>query len=246
MELVLLAEAQNATFDKEYHSPEELNRKIAIIRDRFPAGEINILDIGGGNGVFLDALLAAFPAAEGHIVDISQHLLSRNQSNPRKHLIHGSIADLPNLLPDRTFDVITVNWVFHHLVGASYAASLSNQITTLKMLSRMLSEHGILVVAENMIDGYFKTDLPSRIIFGLTTVRNQTFVRAIERYFHTAGVGVCFHSQRRWEALFNRAALSLRHTDIGPIWPRKLKGKFLFLFLFLRSERHGHFVLTAS
>ena len=245
MELILLAEAQNATFDKEYHSPEELNRKVVVIQDRFAGGPISILDIGGGNGVFLDALLEALPAAEGHIVDISQHLLSRNKRHPRKHLVHGSIADLPRLLPNRKFDVITVNWVFHHLVGASYAASLSNQIDSLRMLSALLADNGILIVAENMIDGYFKTDLPSRIIFALTTVRNRAFVRAIERYFHTAGVGVCFHSQWRWEALFKTASLTVEQKDIGPVWPRKLKGRLLFLFLCLRSERHGHFVLTS-
>jgi hypothetical protein len=45
MELKFLEEDQNATFDCEYHTPEEIAAKVDAIRASIPGGPQTILDI---------------------------------------------------------------------------------------------------------------------------------------------------------------------------------------------------------
>ncbi len=67
MELKYLVEEQNAAFDEEYHSAAELRSKVELLRKQFGNdGPRSIPDLGGGNGIFLDALLAEFPKARNH------------------------------------------------------------------------------------------------------------------------------------------------------------------------------------
>ena len=127
MELVTLSEAQNAAFDSEYHSVIEIKTKVAVLRDLLPGGPRSLLDLGGGNGAFLDEMLTAFPAARGTNLDISEHLLGKNKPHPRKRLVHGSIGDLTALFPREKFDVMTINWVLHHLVGPTYGSCDNNR-----------------------------------------------------------------------------------------------------------------------
>ncbi|HEY2675412.1 MAG TPA: class I SAM-dependent methyltransferase [Steroidobacteraceae bacterium] len=243
MKLAYLDESQNEAFDFEYHSEVELKAKVAFIRDTFPNGPRRILDIGGGNGKFLDGLLAEFPESEGYLVDISRNLLDKNRPNPKKHLIHGSFEDLPRLLPGTTFDLITINWVLHHLVGPSYILSVKNVEQALAMTSRMLGPRGLLFVAENEYQGLLETNVPSHVIYTITRIRNPAVVGLTRRYFNTAGVGVCFQSKRGWFKIFERCGLRVDYYKQHSPWRHGLKKHLLFLALFLRTQRHGHFAL---
>jgi hypothetical protein len=243
MQLGYLDESQNEAFDFEYHSEVELKGKLAFIREVFPNGPPRILDIGGGNGKFMDRLLAEFPQSEGYLIDISQNLLDKNQPNPKKHLIHGSFEDLPTLLPGKTFDLITINWVLHHLVGPSYRLSVENVRQALAMTSRMLSDKGVLLVAENEYQGLLESNVPSHVIYNITRIRNAAFVGLTRRYFNTAGVGVCFQSKRGWFNIFKRSGLRVDFYMQNSRWKHGLKKRLMFLFLFLRVQRHGHFGL---
>lgn len=243
MKLGYLDESQNEAFDFEYHSEVELQGKLAFIRDAFPNGPGRILDIGGGNGKFMDRLLAEFPESEGYLVDISQNLLDKNRPNPKKHLILGSFEDLPELLPEKSFDLVTINWVLHHLVGPSYRQSVENVEQALAMTSRILSPHGLLLVAENEYQGLLESNLPSHVIYSITKIRNPAVVGLTRRYFNTAGVGVCFQSKRAWFNIFKRSGLNVDFYLQNSRWKHGLKKRLLFLLLFLRMQRHGHFGL---
>jgi ubiquinone/menaquinone biosynthesis C-methylase UbiE len=243
MQLGYLDESQNEAFDFEYHSEAELKAKLAFIREVFPNGPPQILDIGGGNGKFMDRVLAEFPESEGYLIDISQNLLDKNQPNAKKHLIHGSFEDLTKLLPGKTFDLITINWVLHHLVGPSYRLSVENVKQALAMTSKMLSANGILFVAENEYQGLLESNVPSHVIYTITKIRNPAFVALIRRYFNTAGVGVCFQSQRGWLNIFKRCGLSVDYYMQNSRWKHGVKKRLMFLLLFLRMQRHGHFGL---
>ncbi|HEY2464420.1 MAG TPA: class I SAM-dependent methyltransferase [Steroidobacteraceae bacterium] len=243
MELGYLDESQNEAFDYEYHSEVELTGKLAFIRDVFPNGPGRILDIGGGNGKFMDRLLAEFPDAEGYLIDISQNLLDKNQPNPKKHLIHGSFEDLPKLLPGKTFDLVTINWVLHHLIGPSYRRSVENVEQALAMTSGMLSPQGLILVAENEYQGLLESNVPSHVIYTITRIRNPAFVGLARRYFNTAGVGVCFQSKRGWFNIFKRTGLRVDYYLQNSRWKHGLKKRLMFLLLFLRVQRHGHFGL---
>src|SRR4051794_4292286 len=86
---LILNETQNAVFDAEFHRPEELEVKFKSLDELSSDESFNVLDLGGGNGLFADQLLARFPKSTVTIIDISSVLLSRNNPSNRKELIHG-------------------------------------------------------------------------------------------------------------------------------------------------------------
>ncbi len=240
MELKFLSEDQNESFDQEYHWPREMKEKIVRIGARFPRGPETILDIGGGNGRFLDNMLDAFPNATGYLLDISPVLLSRNTPSARKHLLEGSISELAACFPTQRFDVITVNWVLHHLVGSEWERSVANVTSALEAATQLLSPGGVIVIAELMFNDIFGGDLPSHLTYAITCVKNPRFVKLARRYFNTAGVGVCFHSQSAWERIFERVGLKIEQNFFGGYRSWVLP----FILLALKSQRDGHYFLS--
>jgi ubiquinone/menaquinone biosynthesis C-methylase UbiE len=241
-QFLLLREEQNAAFDAEFHSKEELETKFLLLEELSEDRPLNVLDLGGGNGIFVDQLLARFPKSAATIVDISSLLLAKNKPSGRKELIHGSIECISDILAGRTFDYITVNWVFHHLVGNSYRACRKNCHNALMQCKELLKPNGMLIVAEVMFTGYLRSNLPSHIIYAITATRWPWFVRVAKRFFNTAGVGVCFRSQRAWQHMFAQAGFDVAAFQRGLVWwwlGRSVRGMAIHL-LFVESVSHGH------
>jgi ubiquinone/menaquinone biosynthesis C-methylase UbiE len=240
---LLLSEDRTAAFDTEFQWPEELETKFLLLEELSEDKSFTVLDLGGGNGLFADRLLARFPKSSATIVDASASLLAKNMPSDRKELIHGSIEHIPDLLAGRTFDYITVNWVFHHLIGNSYWTSRRNCLYTLAQCKELLKPNGMLIVAENMFDGYLSSNLPSRLIYAITTIRWPWFVRLAKRFFNTAGVGVCFQSQRAWQHMFAQAGFDVVAFQRGLEWGGR-SFRLAIHLLFLSSVANGHFFLT--
>lgn len=243
MSLLYLDESQNQAFDYEYHSEDELTDKLAFLQRTFPKGPRSILDIGGGNGHFLDRLLSEFPEAEGWIVDISPQLLALNETNPRKHILQGSVERLAQILGGQKFDVISLNWLLHHLVDITYDRSVRNIEKAVELAATFLTERGILMIAENEYQGFFETNVPSHVIYAVTRVQNPVFVKLAGKFFNTAGVGVCFQSKAAWWKLFRRLGFHVEHYHNYPRWDFPLIKRLAFVGLFLRAQDHGHFAL---
>lgn len=216
MKVARLSEAQNAAFDAEYHSAAEMAAKLAFVRCRWP-GEIDILDMGGGNGAFSDSLLEGLPHARVTNLDVSGLLIARNRSHPRKRLVVGSIEDADQLLEGWSFDLICFNWVLHHLVGDSYQATRANVIQALRLSASLLKPGGMICIAETRFQGWLWS--PGWLVYQITRVRQPAFVALASRYFNTAGVGVCFRSEDEWSDLFADAGLEERHAFYGDVWP---------------------------
>jgi len=203
----LLDEQQNATFDTDYHTPEEMANKVAFLRQHFGGRPVTLLDAGGGNGVFCDAILELFPNWQATIVDVSDLLLGQNSPDPRKRLIKGSIFEIDHLFAGEKFDVISLNWILHHLVGNNYAASLENIRHALRLARGFLAPNGMICIGENRYQGVGGTNLPARLIYGLTSVETPSIARLVARHANTAGVGVCFQSEAAWLRLFSDVGL---------------------------------------
>jgi 2-polyprenyl-3-methyl-5-hydroxy-6-metoxy-1,4-benzoquinol methylase len=241
----ILNETQNAVFDTEYHAAEELDIKFKLLNDVSSDESFNVLDLGGGNGLFADQLLARFPRSTVTILEISCALLSRNDPSKRKELIHGSIEEMTDVLTGRTFDYISMNWVLHHLVGNSYRASLENCCKTLIHCRKLLKPGGMVIIAENMFDSYLGSNLASHIIYAITEIKWRWFVQWTKRFFNTAGVGVCFQSERAWRRIFGETGFDVVAFQRGVVWGwvgSSLRGKAMHL-LFVKSVSHGHFFL---
>lgn len=235
-----LSEEQNITFDKEYHSEEEISVKISYLKEKFEGRPINVLDIGGGNGAFLDRVLNELPGSQGVNFDISAELLERNKLRQSKRCINGDIDEINKYFSGEKYDVIFLNWVLHHLVGENYFESTNNSKKCLYRLSDLIMDGGVILVAENLYDGRFESDWPSRIIFGITSVKSPIVTKFVSKYANTSGVGVCFHSQSGWEKIFSQTGWKSDIINVGKPWQVSI---FRRAMLMLRGIRHGHFAL---
>jgi len=202
----VLEDSQVEAFDVDYMYESRWMRLRALIDRDFPQGEFRLLDVGGGNGAFADLVLQTYPRANAVVVDLSELLLSRNKQHPRKTLIRGSATELQSI--EGPFDILCCNWLLHHLVGDSYRQSLSNIRGTLAQCRRLLGPNGRLCVWENLYDGLILDGVPGWLIYSLTSMRS------IAKLTHamganTAGVGVCFQSDKQWARHFQSVGLRI-------------------------------------
>ncbi len=234
-----LEDSQLETFDIEYMYEKRWRVvKAAIDRD-FPRGDFSFVDIGGGNGMFADRLLQAYPLAHGTLLDNSELLLAKNVEHPRKKLVCESAENLGRL--GEKFDVVFYNWVLHHLVGSTYRESLANVDQTLLVTRKALTDRARVSIFDNMYDGQIVDWLPSRLIFELTS---SPVLRPLTARLgaNTAGTGVCFQSRKQWAKTLSRAGFEIiSYHDDDPI----TYSAFHRLFLHMGNVRAGHFWLAA-
>jgi SAM-dependent methyltransferase len=231
-----LEDSQAATFDTDYVDEARWGSVKAGIDRDFPTGDFTFLDVGGGNGRFADRLLEEYPNATGTILDNSEVLLARNASNVRKTLVCESVENLGEV--KGRFDVVSVHWLLHHLVGESYRQTRRNQLRALRTLRDLLTPRGRVSVFENMYQGWVFEDLPGRLVYHVTAAR---LIAALSRRMgaNTAGVGVCFLSKHQWLASFRDCGLEvLAYTEPDQwAWSLRLEWRLL---LHLRDVRVGH------
>jgi ubiquinone/menaquinone biosynthesis C-methylase UbiE len=242
MDLVDLDDAQNTKFNREIHTPDDLKRKLVYLNLNLGRREARVLDLGGGNGTFLDAVLDNFPQSRGTLLDISPSLIAANKVRPDKTVVIGSVAEMEQLLPQRDYDVITVNWLLHHLVGSSYARCGDNCVAALEKCKAVLGPGGMIVVAEVDYDGLFDGAMASRLIYAITSIRMGWVERLLKPLANTVGNGVCFRSRGGWEAIFARAGLKVAKEHGGPAW----RYRWWWRLLGIRKLSHRHFYLQRA
>jgi SAM-dependent methyltransferase len=237
-----LDDTQLESFDTEYVNEARWKIVSAQIDRSFPDGDFTFLDVGGGNGQFADRLLAAYPNARGTVLDNAQILLDRNKPNPRKQMINASVADL-HQQTGQTYDIICFNWLLHHLVSDSYGQTCQNISKTIGEVIPLLSPRGRISIFENMYDGLWVDRLPSHLIFELTS--SKPLARFTQKMgANTAGVGVCFLSQKKWCSVIAQHPLVIdRYTDDPSDWPIPLVRR---VFLHMGYIRVGHFWLRSA
>ena len=240
--LEFLDEDQNAAFDVEYHTPLEYKEKLARYKQLFPGQDtIRVLDAGGGNGTFSDWVLRNMPNAEVTLLDISDYLLERNVEDDRKTLVKGNVMKADEILAGQKFDIISVNWLLHHLVADNYKDTLKNQEEMITRFGNILSDRGVISIGENMYNSMIGSDTPSRLVFELTACRNPLIIKAIKSRANTAGVGVCFHSEKGWEDMFKRCGFEDKcERDYGYYWTTSIARR---LAMNIKDIRHGHFCI---
>lgn len=226
-------------FDTDYVEGGRWDAVKARIDLDFPKGDFSFLDIGGGNGVFADRLLEAYPDARATVLDNSEVLLSRNQSNQRKTLLCESVENLGSIT-DR-FDLVCVHWLLHHLVGDSYGQTRRNQLATLRGLAGYLTERGRISLFENMCNGWLIRNLPGWMIYQITSAKA---IAAITRRMgaNTAGVGVCYLSKNEWFSTVQESGYQILNYSEPDNWTWHVRPEWR-IFLHVRNIRIGHFWL---
>ena len=220
-EVKQLDDEQLETFDTDYVRGERWDAMCRFLDNAIQELEtVRILDIGGGNGQFADQLLERYDTIEVTVLDNAEVLLAKNTEHPRKTVRLGSAADLGSLFDGESFEVVTINWVLHHLVVDGYAPTAEVVKATLLGAKRVLIPSGHLSVFENLYEGYIVDSAPSRLIFGLTSLSSERFADVLGRLgANTAGVGVCFRSDVAWRSLFADAGFALGQRTICDTLP---------------------------
>jgi len=237
-----LAEDQVQSFNVEFVDKERWDLVSACIDRDFPDGQLSVLDVGGGNGLFADKILSCYPAARVTVIDNSDFLLAQNVEDDRKTLVNGSAEALSEAFGEQRFDVVSLNWLLHHLVRDSYRATKRNMATCVHAASGLLTPRGRVSIFENLYDGLVIDQAPSQLIYHLTASRPLArFTRRLGA--NTAGVGVCFLSKRQWERVLRDVGLEVRgfgEDTSGklPLYKRTL--------LHLGDIRVGHFWCAPS
>lgn len=235
MAMKQLSDEQLATFDTEYVTEALWAILTGQIDRTHPDGHFTFLDIGGGNGVFADRLLAAYPDAKGAVLDNSRLLLDRNKPNPRKTLIEESAENLEQL--GGKYDLVFFNWVLHHLVGDGYGKSVRHVDQTLRKAAALLTPNGHISIFENMYNGLLIDNAPSHIIFNLTSAKAiAPIIRRLGA--NTARLGVCFQSKSRWQRILRDAGIGSVDYDEDSPWPVPLAWR---TFLHVGNVRCGNF-----
>jgi len=234
-----LSEKQLQAFDVEYVNQKRwIPIKECIDRD-FPDGQFSFADLGGGNGIFADRILAAYPKSTGVVIDNSPFLLGKNLLNGRKRTVLESVESINHALSEQ-FDIIFFNWLLHHLIDNSYARSLAKIDSVLSSAKGMLTQRGRVSIYENMYRGFIIDNAPSIIIYHLTSAK--TIAPLMKRGgANTAGVGVCFLSQKKWYSIIERIGYGILNYTDDDTWPINWKWH---AFLLIKNIRCGHFWLT--
>jgi SAM-dependent methyltransferase len=234
-----LNEKQLEAFDVEYvNNKRWIPIKQCIDRD-FPDGQFSFVDLGGGNGIFADRILAAYPKSTGLVIDNSSFLLGKNLFNDRKRTVLESVENISHILSEK-YDIIFFNWLLHHLIDNSYARSLEKINSVLDSAKGMLTERGRVSIYENMYKGFIIDNAPSVIIYHLTIAK--AIAPLIRRGgANTAGVGVCFLSYKKWYSTIKQIGYDILDYTNDDIWSINWKWH---TFLLIKNIRCGHFWLT--
>ena len=136
------------TFLRYTDEKEKSATKLADIFRKVPYKTANILDIGTGNGEFLDMALSHL---DGEVLD-GMHLTLLEPSDDlaynleRRFLnsipstnINVVNSDIQNFKSNRTFDIILMSHLFYHLPRKSWADFLNKAIS-------MLNDEGVLII----------------------------------------------------------------------------------------------------
>ena len=217
-----LSAEQTETFNVEYVN-DDLWVHMEPALARYLSKPSNFLDVGGGNGMYVDRITEAFPQAVGTNVEPAANLVDSNRPHPRKRLINAPYQGIDFEAEAGRYDVVCFNWVLHHFVSDSYAQTVACQTDALASAAKLLKPGGALLILENLYNGIQIDNLPSRLIYGLTASRA---LRAVTNQLgaNTAGTGVCFHSGAAWERILGNAGFDrierqtcYRYGELSPL-----------------------------
>lgn len=169
------------------------------------------LDLGGGNGVLCDRLLLSGLCKKATVFDLSDEMLRRNKRVANKSIVHGDIfSDPEKLLGSKSYDVVFINMVLHHLVGSSSKECLALLAKACENLRKLCTDDALVVVYEQSYSRrLFFGPSPGRLIYYLTRIKNP-LISSVFRMLgaNTASVGVRFRSRDEWVTIFEAMGLS--------------------------------------
>lgn len=154
---------------------------------------VNICEFGGGAGQLLGLLQEHYPKASYTDAEIlpqyRNYLASRNISFTLRSLLHSRF-------PNRSFDVLIIRDVLHHLVGRNYQETLQNQFRGLEELRRLVRPGGAIFI-EEITNG---SEIITKVLYQLTRA-NIVFGMRVPILSISPNTHIAFFTPARLKAL---------------------------------------------
>lgn len=107
--------------------------------------KIEICEFGGGSGQLLNQIRKRYSNASFTVSEIIEDYKEYLASKEIK-FVKTSILD--SKFPEKSFDVLIIRDVLHHLVGKTYTETRNNQKSAFKQLKRLISPGGAIFIEE--------------------------------------------------------------------------------------------------
>lgn len=131
---------------------------------------IAICEFGGGAGQLLGVLQKEYPRASYTDAEITPEY--RN-SLVSKKISFQLQSVLDSTYPDRSFDVLIIRDVLHHLVGRNYQETVQNQRMALLELRRLVAPGGAIFIEELTSSA----SLASRLVYEIANLNSRIGIR---------------------------------------------------------------------
>lgn len=178
---------------------------------------LRILDIGGASGYFAMLLKDYFKAAqvEIYVLDITEYdTWHQDEFRKEIHFICDSVENLKSLFQEDTFDIIFANRVFHHFINATWKKTLLGMENCMVALRQLLRGDGALLIMDHFYNGQLWDSSSSFLIYHFTSIRSPLLSKFIKKFgAATAGVGVCFQSQKMWVNRLQKCGFTIKKIE---------------------------------
>lgn len=226
-----------------HHDPSVYRSIINHIQRSKPKDKIYILDVGCGDGSFIESALKTGLVGNFTGIDLSRSMLTNAKGRLKTMPVQLLVADAFNLPLKESirFDIIHIDSVLHHLIGKTRSQSMHLVDTLLKKLVDLLSEDGIFVVEEMYYKSYLSPRLTSSIIFYGLKILNYFHIdisRIIKDF--QPGLEVNFLHEKDLEQSLNAYGQSISINKAPSKVPR------LFRFFLLKDVGRVSFSLEIS
>lgn len=197
--------------------------------------EPRILDVGCGNGKFVQGLVDRDIAESGVGFDISQEMLPDDNTSAVQ-FSQASATSIP--IREGTFDIVTINDVLHHLVGPSRTKSRANAVDCLREALRSVDDDGFVVITEQFYEGPFSnSSLTAQLVFW-TLTRFDTLASSLDREA-AQGLRVSFYTRRELREMIREAGGSIESTTVSELGDDSVLRRML-----IHQRGRIHFVIS--
>lgn len=168
---------------------------------------VKILDIGGGSGALAFALHEYLGDCEHeiYVLEITKYEIWNEFSNCI-HFVEGSAFDVEKFFKQNTFDIIFVNYVFHHLIQKSHKCTIDGFKSMLASIRSRLKDDGKLCISECYYYMPIIKEASGLLIYTASTFNLPFLVKILHKFgAKSSGVGVCFLSKEKWNSLISQS-----------------------------------------
>jgi SAM-dependent methyltransferase len=192
-----------------YHNdPEIYEFVLHVLKTKDPDGEsLRILDVGCGDGSFLQSIVKSKINAQLVGTDLSETMINLANNNIRSSNVQLFVADGFNLPlnEDVKFDLIHLDSVLHHLISKNRNKSKQLGDKLLGLLLNKLKENGSLIIEEVYYNSYLYDQATAILVFYGLKLFNALHINPdkIIKEFHR-GLEVRFFSEKEISQFLER------------------------------------------